>query len=249
MFLAIDIGNTNIVYAVHDGAAWKCVSRQTTNRNASVAQLSEQIATVAREKIAQVGIASVVPMLDAAMSDAVTAACGVTPNFATTATYPYPIRYPKPEEIGADRLADAAGALAKYSGPLLIIDFGTATTFDYIGADGAYYGGPIAPGILLGKQALSAAAAKLPDIEFALVDQLLPTTTAHAMQAGLYFGAIGAVKEIVRRMQNEIGAPLHIIATGGLAASIVPALDFPVTLEPQLTIEGIRCLLQRVILA
>lgn len=252
MFLAIDVGNTNIVCALHDGMAWRASTRTVTTRDLNQAALATMLcdvlatSSVAAAQLTGVGIASVVPSLDAPLGAAVQQTCARTPYGVTPANYPHPIRYPLPHEIGADRLADAAAALAHFGAPALVIDFGTATTFDYLDATGAYCGGPIAPGVHLSRQALARAAAKLPEVDFARPAALLPRTTVEAMQAGLYYGAVGAVDGIVDRLFAEIGGvPPRLIATGGLAPVIAPHLRHPVTLAPHLTLEGIRVLAVR----
>ncbi|MBI4237275.1 MAG: type III pantothenate kinase [Deltaproteobacteria bacterium] len=248
LFLAIDVGNTNIVCALHDGVQWHAPTRTVTMPALSDPALEAMLravcaaSRVAATQIAGIGVASVVPSLDAALHTAVQRVCTRSAVFVTPANYPHPIRYPLPHEIGADRLADAAAALAQFGAPALVIDFGTATTFDYLDASGAYCGGPIAPGVHLSQEALSRAAAKLPEIAFARPAGLIPHTTVEAMQAGLYYGAVGAVDGIVERMLTEIGASPQLIATGGLAPVICPHLRYPTTIAPLLTLEGIRLL-------
>lgn len=243
MFLAVDIGNTSTTVGVTNGNTWdtsRCDSARLLAAD-GLAYVLQELA-IDRATITRVGVASVVPALDQAVAAALHAAVGQTPIFLTVENYPHPIRYPLPHEIGADRLADAAGALAKFTPPLIIVDFGTATTFDYLDAEGAYCGGPIMPGVLLSKRALTDAAAKLPQIEFAATDRLIPHTTVEAMQSGLFHGTIGAVDHILAKLIEEVGGNPALIATGGLAAAVVPALRHGLQIESLLTLDGIyRC--------
>lgn len=244
MFFAIDIGNTSTTLGVMEGARWKtdrCETMQLLGPS-GLARVLRAFA-VTRDTITTVGIASVVPTLDEPIAAALYAALGHSPVFLSDENYPHPIRYPLPQEIGADRLADAAGALAKFQPPLIIVDFGTATTFDYLDRDGAYCGGPIMPGVLLAKRALTEAAAKLPPIDFAITDRLLPHTTVEAMQAGLFHGTVGAVDHILARLIAEVGDQPTLVATGGLATTAVPALAHRLHIEPTLTLEGIAVIL------
>ncbi len=241
MFFAIDIGNTSTTFGVTDGAGWRAVVWRDT---ATICAL-EILPAVLRElgiaaaHVTTVGIASVVPAIDTPFVAAVHNSVQRTPIFLTVANYPHAIRYPHPQEIGADRLADAAGALHKFRPPFIILDFGTATTFEYVDADGAYCGGPIMPGVLLAQRALADAAAKLPSVDFAPVEMLIPRTTSEAVQSGMFLGTVGAVDYILNRMIAEVGGSPQLIATGGLAATVVPALQHQLTIEPTLTLDGI----------
>lgn len=246
LFLAIDVGNTQTVFALWRDGLWQ-VHRATT-KWASAGELVHELRTafqrwgINRQDGIRTGVASVVPPVDAPLHQAVLELTGHPPHFVAATDYPFPIRYPLPEEIGADRLADAAGAKLQYDGPVVIVDFGTATTFDYVDAHGGYWGGPIAPGVLLAQRALTAAAAKLPPIDFAPTARLVPHTTIEAMQAGIFHGTVGAVNHLVARLRAEIAEPVQLIATGGLAAIIVPALHDQYTIAPHLTLDGIRAM-------
>lgn len=246
MFLAIDIGNTHCVYALHDGRRWLTPVRRETGHLWAGAGLTLEIESILAElqveasQVSAVGVASVVPAGDDVLEKALAHVIGRPTTFITHDNSTIQIKYPHPEEVGADRLADVAGALAKYRPPLLIVDFGTATTFDYVDPNGAYLGGPIAPGVLLAQKALSAAAAKLPAIDFAATKQLIPQTTIEAMQSGIFYGTVGAVNHIITTMLKEVGTNPQLIATGGLAKQITPALSHKMQIEPLLTLEGIK---------
>lgn len=244
MFLAVDVGNTQTVFALCRDGLWH-VHRSATkweSANELAGELRSAFACwgISRHDVTRAGVASVVPQVDAPLHQAILDTTGRSPHFVAAADYPFPIRYPHPEEIGADRLADAAGARLLHDGPMVIVDFGTATTFDYVDAHGGYWGGPIAPGVLLAQRALTTAAAKLPSIDFAPTARLVPQTTIEAMQAGIFHGTIGAVNHLVARLRTEIAESVQLIATGGLAHTIVPALQDAYRIAPHLTLDGIR---------
>lgn len=246
MFLAIDIGNTNIVYALHTGKKWRDVIRVPTDRQYTVHALMAQIRWVLQQwncdatALAHVGVASVVPMLDARLRHAL-ATCELrSVHWVTHRSYQWPIVYPRPAEVGADRLADAAAAHAIKACDWLILDFGTATTIDYVDKQGGYHGGPIAPGATLTQHALTNAAAKLPEITLAAPKRMLPHSTKEAMQAGIFWNVIGGIEKTVALLWKEIGRKVPLLATGGLAPLIIPHLSMPVRIEPNLTLDGIR---------
>ena len=137
-----------------------------------------------------------------------------------------PIRIDRPEQVGADRIANAVGAHASYEGAKIVIDFGTATTFDVIGEDGGYDGGVIAPGINLSMDALYAAAARLPRISVEKPDRVIGQDTVSAMRSGVFWGYIGLIEGLILRIKKEYGGELIVIATGGLAPVFAPVLDF-----------------------
>ncbi len=247
MFLAIDIGNTSTTFGLKCPAGWRTTRRDTPllSRPKLLKDVLCELIVDPRD-IHSIGIASVVPPLDEPFAQRVEDLLGRRPRFVTASMYDRPIQGEHPQEIGADRLADAAGALAKFSPPLIVVDFGTATTFEYVDAVGMYRGGPILPGIMLMARALTAGTAKLPPIEFAPVDMLCPATTIEAMQSGLFHTTIGAVNHIVEKFQKEIGDVFTLIATGGFASLIVPHLKNKLLIEPTLTLDGIyACLSSR----
>ncbi|MBI2321703.1 MAG: type III pantothenate kinase, partial [Chloroflexi bacterium] len=146
---------------------------------------------------------------------------------------------PAPEQVGIDRLVAAAAAYARYGGPLVVVDFGTATTVNAISAHGEFLGGAIAPGLATAHDALVAYAAKLPPIPLALPERAIGRTTREAMQAGLMLGYVGLVEGLIRSVQEELG-PALVVATGGLAATMAPATALIQHVEPHLTLHGIR---------
>ena len=231
MLLAIDIGNTNIVFAVFDGEALKDTWRAETH-GGEFPQIELSIT--------QIVIASVVP----AVNDRVAKHCfdtyGVEPVFVSKDHIDIEIALDKPEEVGADRLVNAHAVKALYSAPAIVIDFGTATTFDVVNVKGAYAGGVIAPGVNLSVSALEAAAAKLPEIEVTRPAVIIGSNTVHAMQSGVYFGYQGLVENITRRIADEIGDTPYVVATGGLAPLFARDCDVIDCVDQDLTLKGLR---------
>jgi type III pantothenate kinase len=156
-----------------------------------------------------------------------------------------PILYENPQEVGADRIVNAVAAYARTQGPTLVVDFGTATTFDAISARGEYLGGAIAPGLGISAEALFARAARLPRVEIRRPPHLVGRNTVHSLQSGLYYGYIGLVEGMVRRMRQEMEPKARVIATGGLAEVLGPDLECMDAIDPLLTLEGLRLLYER----
>jgi type III pantothenate kinase len=146
----------------------------------------------------------------------------------------------RPEEVGADRLVNTVAAHDRYSGPLIVVDFGTATTFDVVDGDGNYCGGVIAPGINLSLAALQMAAAKLPSVRISRTDRVIGKDTVSCMQSGIYWGYIGLIEGLVGRIKTEFGAPMRTIATGGLAPLFAGSTEAVETVDPDLTLWGLR---------
>jgi type III pantothenate kinase len=156
-----------------------------------------------------------------------------------------PIQYDNPREVGADRIVNAVAAYDRWGCALIVVDFGTATTFDVISADGSYQGGAIAPGVGIAAEALFERTSKLPRVEFSRPPQIIAKNTVHSMQAGIFYGYVGLVEGIVSRMQEDLGGAVKVVATGGLAAPIAAATAAIDQVEPFLTLEGLRILYQR----
>lgn len=239
MLLAVDVGNTNITFGVFDGRKlikmWRCVTHKVP------VLIGKDIASKASKtsKVSSIIVSSVVPEIDRALKKALKKKFKVTPLFVTYKNAGIKIGYPRPREIGADRLVDAVAAWKKYGRACIIVDFGTATTLDYIDAKGFYRGGAIAPGIHLSGKALYEAASKLPRITIRPVNKMIPRTTKMAMQAGLYQGYIGMVEHLIKRTIKEVGGKPLIIATGGLAPLIAKGTRLFDKIEPNLTLEGL----------
>ncbi|MBV8458310.1 MAG: type III pantothenate kinase, partial [Acetobacteraceae bacterium] len=157
----------------------------------------------------------------------------------------FEIKVDNPDEVGADRLANALAGYQHFGGPLVVVDFGTATTFDVVGEDGAYLGGVIAPGINLSIEALHHAAARLPRIGIGRPQAVIGRSTVPAMQSGVYWGYVGLIEGLVARIKAEYGGPMKVIATGGLAPLIAEGTMVIEKSEPDLTLEGLRMLAER----
>ncbi|MFC7322296.1 type III pantothenate kinase [Halobacillus campisalis] len=154
------------------------------------------------------------------------------------------MKYPHPNEIGADRIVNAVGAIEEYGTPLVIIDFGTATTYCYVNENGEYVGGAIAPGINISMEALYAKAAKLPKIEIKNPDNVIGSSTVEAMQSGVYYGYVGQVDEVVRRMKENSSSTPTVIATGGLSTLIADESRTIDVVDPYLTLKGLNKIYQ-----
>lgn len=252
MLLVIDVGNSNTVLGIYRGDELQKDWRVGTDKNRTV----DEYAMLINNLFSLSG-------LSFADLDAVIVSCVVPPMLNTLERLckqyfrleayvvgpgiktGMPIQYDNPKEVGADRIVNAVAAYEKYQGSLIVVDFGTATTFDVISADGAYQGGAIAPGVGISADALFARASKLPRVEFACPPQIVAKNTVNSMQAGIFFGYVGLVEGIVGRMQKELDGKAKVIATGGLAAPIAAATDSIDQVEPFLTLEGLRILYQR----
>ncbi|MBI4365272.1 MAG: type III pantothenate kinase [Deltaproteobacteria bacterium] len=241
--LAIDVGNTNLAFGLYVGGTLAAEWCLPTRRDCSVAALIDGMRQgLHGTRPTAAAIASVVPPLDPALRAAAREVTGSGPLIVDHTNAGIAIAYSRPAEIGADRLADAAGALAKYGVPCLIVDFGTATTFEYLDAEGRYHGGPIVPGVALMNDALASAAAKIAPTPLAVTERLLPTSTTEAVQAGVYHGYVGLTRYLIAQLLREIGGAPRVIATGGLASLIVPACPAIAIHDPRLTLDGLRAI-------
>jgi len=228
MLLAIDVGNTNILFALlNDGEItqrWRIETNAKRTGDEYAVWLNQLLGLSGLElhDVQDVIISSVVPLAMRGLSVLAEKYCKVTPIIAgqSPASFDIKIDLPDPSAVGADRIVNAIAAHDKWAGDLIIIDFGTATTFDVVDYDGAYKGGVIAPGINLSLEALVTAAAKLPRIAIEAPDaqkSVIGTNTEEAMHSGIFWGYISMVEGMVARIGAEIGRPVKIVATGGLA--------------------------------
>jgi len=252
MLLVIDVGNSNTVLGIYQGDELKKDWRVGTDKNRTVdeyAMLISNLFSLSGLKFADLDaviVSCVVPPMLNTLErlskqyfqlDAYVVGPGIKTGMS--------IQYDNPKEVVADRIVNAVAAYEKCKCCLIVVDFGTATTFDVISADGAYQGGAIAPGVGISADALFARASKLPRVEFSRPPQIVAKNTVNSMQAGIFFGYVGLVEGIVGRMQKELGGDAKVIATGGLAAPIAEATDAIDQVEPFLTLEGLRILYQR----
>jgi type III pantothenate kinase len=252
MILVVDVGNTNIVLGLYQGQTLMNHWRLSTNRSSTVDEYGVlisnlfQLAGVRAEQIQGVILSSVVPPIMSTMEQLFVKYVGkealvVGPGIKTGLN----IRYENPREVGADRIVNAVAGIEHYGTPLIVVDFGTATTFDYIDASGAYLGGAIVPGIGISAEALYQRAAKLPRIELSKPKTVIGRNTVAAMQAGIIFGYAGQVDGIVQRICKEFNVQPRVIATGGLADLIAGESETIEKVDPLLTLEGLRIVYER----
>lgn len=247
MLLAIDVGNTNTVFAVHDGAGWRGQWRASTDGRRTADEYAVWLLQLFALKgltvpeIDAVIISSVVPQTKFSLRQLCRDYFGSEPMMIGDPTVRLGLRIDmdRPREVGADRLVNAIAAHKIYGGDLIVIDFGTATTFDVVGADGSYQGGVIAPGINLSLEALHRAAAKLPRIAVERTQTVIGKDTVPAMQAGVFWGYVGLIEGLVRRIVDEYGKPMTVIATGGLAPIFFNATDAIQHADPDITLVGL----------
>jgi type III pantothenate kinase len=252
MILAIDVGNTNVVFALVEGSEIKARWRIATDPRRTADQYSVwlhqllELAGYSREDVEGVIVGTVVPRALHNLEVLSEKYFRKTPLIAGqgTARWPLQLDVDEPQNVGADRALNVIAAHAKHEGELLIIDFGTATTFDVVGPTGAYTGGIIAPGINLSLDALVSAAAKLPRIaiEAPETNSVIGRTTQSQMLIGIYWGYIAMIEGLVDRIKRELGRPATVIATGGLATLFDRHTDAFDAIEPDLTIQGLGLL-------
>lgn len=252
MLLVFDIGNTNIVLGVYNGTEllyhWRISTdrQKTSDEYAMLINSLFLFSGVEIKQITAVAISSVVPPLTVPLSRMAQRYFGIEPLVVGPGIKTgMSIKYENPREVGADRIVNAVAAYDKYGGPLIVVDFGTATTFCAIAANGDYLGGAIAPGIGISTEALFQRAAKLPRIELVKPNSVICRNTITSMQSGIIFGFVGQVDEIVRRMGEELGQEPYVVATGGLANLMSQESKTIKTVEPFLTLEGLRILYER----
>lgn len=226
MLLAIDVGNTNTVFALHDGDKWihswrsATDSTKTADDHASWLWRLADMHGVDMSGVKGCVVSSVVPQAQFNFRNLARRYLDIEPMFVGDKDLKtgVEIRVRHPEQVGADRIVSALGAHVAYPGPLIVIDSGTATTLDVVGADGAFEGGIISPGIYLSMRALHEAAAQLPRIAIQKPPQVIGTDTVSAMQSGVFLGYIELIDGLVRRIKAEYGKPMTVVATGGVAS-------------------------------
>ncbi|MBL4692401.1 MAG: type III pantothenate kinase [Magnetovibrio sp.] len=247
MLLAIDSGNTNIVFAVFsdDGKVVR-TWRLDTHSNVDFGLWMLDQGLVASDITAAI-IATVVPRNLEPLIELCEVTLGVEPLVVghDDVDLGVEVLLDTPSEIGADRLVNAVAAGERYGGSLICVDFGTATTFDILDKNKNYAGGVIAPGINLSLEALHAHAAKLPRVEPKRPERVIGTSTISAMQSGIYWGYVSLIEGMVKRIKIEFGSPMTVIATGGLSPLFSPAIDAIETIDTDLTLRGLFLIYQR----
>jgi len=253
MLLAIDSGNTNTVFAIYrnDGTlAGEWRSTSTTERTADehgvwLMQLLS-LSGIERQDVTSAIIGTVVPATLFSLKTLCRSYFDCDPLVVGEpgVKLGVGILIDRPEEVGADRLVNAVSAHNKYEGPLIIVDFGTATTFDVVDTEGNYCGGIIAPGINLSLEALHLAAAKLPRVAIGRPEHVIGKGTVEAMQSGIFWGYIGMIEGVVERIIKEFGHPMKVVATGGLAPLFMQSTDIIEESDPELTLRGLYAIHQ-----
>jgi type III pantothenate kinase len=251
MLLAIDIGNTNIVCGLFEGERLAASWRLPTDHHATADELHLKLAGLMglagleAAKIDGAAVACVVPPLTGPLIELCRRLGVFEPVVVSAETAGIPIEYDHPQEIGADRLVNAVAAWERYRRALLVVDFGTATTFDYVTARGAYAGGIIAPGVVSAAEALFQKASRLPRAEvFSRPSRVIGKDTAACLNSGLVLGFAALVDGLVERAKAEVGE-LFVVATGGLAPVVAPESRSIAAVEENLTLEGLRIIHER----
>src|SRR5262245_37544559 len=252
MLLAIDLGNTNTVFGVYDVNEqlimhWRLSTQKerTVDEYGILLRNLFALEKIDAKKIRRVIISSVVPPLDPVLLEMASSYFSVQPVFVTHENAGIPVLYDDPREVGADRIVNAVAAVQKYGGPAIVVDFGTATTFDAITEAGEYRGGVIAPGIVISAEALFEHAAKLPRIEIQKPANVIGTSTTGSMQSGLFYGYVALVDGIITRMKAELGFKTRVIGTGGQAPFICQDTKLIETVDPNLTLDGLQLVASR----
>jgi type III pantothenate kinase len=252
VLLVIDCGNTNVVFAVRDGVQWRGIWRVRTEAQRTSDEYGVWLKTLLDhaglqpDDISAAVIGTVVPAALYHLRRLCRDWFNIEPLVArSTLDWGFDIRVVNPAEVGADRLLNTLAAHQRFGGPLIIVDFGTATTFDVVDKDGAYLGGVICPGINLSLEALHQAAAQLPRIGIARPQAVIGRQTVPAMQSGVYWGYVAMVEGLVARIRAEYGGPMKVVATGGLAPLVAEGTMVIEQIEPDLTLDGLRMLAER----
>ena len=247
MLLAVDVGNTNVTIALFDGdkltADWRVTSHRERTADEMAVELRQlfSLRDLDLNVVTGVVISSVVPNLNQALMEASRRYLKhepvmVGPGVKTSVR----VRAENPKEVGADRIANALAAYTKYGGPVVVIDFGTAVTYDAINAEGDYLGGAIAPGVEISLEALVSQTAMLRRVEPVAPDSVIGRNTVTSIQSGLVWGFVAQVEGMVARMISELGGSAHVIATGGQASLVANLTHVIEAIDPLLTLEGLR---------
>jgi type III pantothenate kinase len=252
MLLALDAGNTNITVGVFDGSKlvrhWRLrtVHEQTSDEWGVLMRNLFSLAGLDLDRIHGIIVASVVPSLDSTLAAMGRRYFNREPMFVTSSTDTgLTIVYDNPKDVGADRIVNSVAAFEKYGGPCVVVDLGTAITFDAISANAEYLGGLICPGIGMSVQGLFTRTARLPMVDFREPDRVIGTNTVMSMQAGLYYGAIGMIDGIIERVRAELGENTRAVATGGQAELITRGSRYLRHVDADLTLEGLLLIWQR----
>ncbi len=246
MLLAIDIGNSHIVSGIFEGNKLVCEFRIATQSHKTADEYGILIKNILKSrkiiarKITGAIVSSVVPPFIGVFEEMIRNYFALTPMIVTHKLLTgITLKYDRPEEIGADRIVNAAVAYHQFGGPVVIIDFGTATTFCVVSKQGQYLGGAIAPGLIISLEALFSFTAKLPRIEWVVPENVIGKTTQAGMQSGLIYGHVGMVNEIIGLISKEVNGTPKVIATGGLSNFIAPLCKVISIVSTTLTLDGL----------
>jgi type III pantothenate kinase len=252
MLLALDAGNTNVTIGLFEGpklvSEWRLrtVHEQTADEWGVLLRNLFSLRGMDQSGIDGVIISSVVPPIDARLAEMTRRYFDREPFFVSAEIDTgLKILYDNPREVGADRIVNAVAAFRKYGGPCVVVDLGTAITFDCVSANAEYLGGIICPGIIISIEALFQRAARLLPVEFREPGKLIGTNSAASMQSGFYYGAIGAIDGILERLTHELGPATTAVATGGQADMIARGSRFLKSVDPDITLEGLQLIWQR----
>ncbi len=253
MLLAVNVGNTNTVLGVFQGDDLKWHWRISTDAERTADELAVVFGSLLAQhelsfsrQITGVVISSVVPTSTQALREMVTSYFAFPPVVVEPGTRTgVPILTDNPREVGADRIVNALAAFERYGGACVVIDFGTATTYDVVSAKGEFVGGAIAPGVQVSNRVLATATARLPQVELHAPRSAIGRNTVEAIQSGLVFGTAGEVDAMIDRIRPELGDEATVVATGGLAPVVIPHCRHEVEHDPWLTLEGLRLVFER----
>ena len=246
MLLVLDVGNSNTTLGVYDGPllthSWRLTSerQRTVDEYGIMCRTLIQMCAIDPSSITEIAISSVVPSLDFTLNKMAELYFRVKPLFVGAHNAGMPVLYDDPREVGADRIVNAVAAISKYGAPCIVVDFGTATTFDAISREGEYLGGAIYPGIQISADALYQRAARLRRVDIRRPDKVIGTNPTTSIQAGLYYGNVALVEGVLQRMIAELGGEARVIATGGLAPLITRGCALVEAVDADLTLDGLR---------
>jgi len=252
LLLTIDVGNSNTVLGVFDGSELRAHWRLTTRREHTADEYGILVRNLFAgsgldpARVEAIALASVVPPLTPVLVELARRYLGrdplvIGPGVKTG----MPILYEPPSDVGADRIVNGVAAFATYGGPVIVVDFGTATTFDVITRRGEYVGGVICPGIGISADALFQRAARLPRVDVRDPGRVVGRTTVGSMQSGLYFGYAAMCEGLIARIRAELGEPARVVATGGFAGTLAAEIPSIETVDPVLTLVGLRLIFER----
>ncbi len=252
MLLVIDVGNTNTVLGVYDDDGelarhWRLQTHhgRTSDEHGIFLRQLFELSGLKPGQVRNAIISCVVPPMEGLLVKMIHDYFACEPVIVgQDIEAGMPVLYDNPSEVGADRLVNAVAAWERFETALIVVDFGTATTFDAISRRGEYLGGAICPGITVSSEALFRAASKLPRVELGKPPDVIGRTTVHSIQAGLLYGYIGQIREVVTRMKRELQGPVSVIATGGLASFFAEETDIIDVVDELLTLQGLRLIFE-----